>query len=273
MSCNGRPPISPPEVCPAAPRDSQPLAQPPPLARLLNLAAEAGASWVVPPPRPRPNAGHARLLYCTDTPDPAAARAAGYQALAVPSGTLDPAGELAAAGIGVLAHDFTTTAFRAYATGMLGGAAAVMLPGQVVQVLGCGLLITGPAGCGKSEATLGLLDRGHRLVADDAFVGEYRPAPGWHARSCAEGRGRLAVRGLGIIDVPRAFGAASLADATPLHLEVHLSPGLTLSADGLLHGQWRIPTLPGLPCLALPCEAGRNLPLLLETAARQHTGR
>jgi hypothetical protein len=34
-----------------------------------------------------------------------------------------------------------------------------------------------------------------------------------------------------------------------------------------------MPTLPGLPCLALPCEAGRNLPLLLETAARQHVGR
>ena len=39
--------------------------------------------------------------------------------------------------------------------------------GALVEVLGLGILLTGPSGIGKSECVLELVQRGHRLVADD----------------------------------------------------------------------------------------------------------
>jgi len=253
-------------------------------AALAALPASLQQHWYVPPEaglaRGWLAAGHSArvstdpdrdaLLLCTDTPP---AGNSGHPALALPAGSFTPdfAAACTARGQGLWLHHFATPALAAYAAGALGRPLGVTLPGQVLSVAGLGIALTGPAGCGKSEASLGLIDRGHQLVADDAFDTHFRPERGWCAEPPKRGAGMLAVRGLGVLEVRALYGAQALAPAATVGLEIRLVPGLRLTAEGLLKGQWLPPTLPGLSCLALPTVPGRNLPLLIETAVRQHS--
>ena len=92
----------------------------------------------------------------------------------------------------------------------------------LMAVRGCGVLITGPAGAGKSQLGLELLDRGHRFVADDQ-VELRRTGDELIGRGDAELGGFLALRCGLIVDVAAHFGAASVLAEHPVHL--CLSPG------------------------------------------------
>ena len=94
--------------------------------------------------------------------------------------------------------------------------------GCMVDVQGIGVMVRGDSGTGKSECVLGLIERGASLVADD--IVRYRSIEGREliGTSPSMGRFHMEVRGLGIINVPRIFGVASMRVEKRLDLVVTL---------------------------------------------------
>ena len=150
----------------------------------------------------------------------------------------------------------------------------VTLHGVLMSIMNVGVLITGPCGIGKSEIALDLINRGHRLVADDA-VQLYRSSPYKITGYCSELiRGYLEVRGLGILDIADMFGNTAVQDS----LAVDLSVKLTADREEFDRGMDRLtPKVSQLrvldvqiPEIHLLVAAGRNLSVLVEAAVRTH---
>ncbi len=95
--------------------------------------------------------------------------------------------------------------------------------GVMMEIDGFGILIRGPAACGKSELALELVRRGHRLVADDTVV-FFEVGDRLVGESAEIGRGLLAVRGLGILDLRLLFGADAVRTRASLDLLLDLKP-------------------------------------------------
>jgi HPr kinase/phosphorylase len=141
------------------------------------------------------------------------------------------------------------------------------VPGTLVQVCGVGILITGPSGVGKSEAALGLIARGHRLVADDA-VALTVVGKSLQGSSPAALAGMLGLRDLGVIDVARMYGTTALAPAALVDYVFELVPPAAPAV--LLRARLEEDTILGVRVckLRIGAPAGRDLPLVIETAVR-----
>ena len=147
------------------------------------------------------------------------------------------------------------------------------LHGVFMEMFTIGVLITGDSGCGKSELALELLNRGHRLIADDApeFT---QISPEIIDGTCPEAlQDCLEVRGLGVLNVRHMFGDAAIKLNKFLRLIIHLEipddPGKANNTDRL-HGNTgarRVLELE-IPSITLPVMAGRNLSVLAEAAVR-----
>jgi HPr kinase/phosphorylase len=94
--------------------------------------------------------------------------------------------------------------------------------GSLVDVYGVGLLFTGRSAIGKSETALDLIERGHRLVADDVVTITRRHGDLLIARGNQLLRHHMEIRGLGIIDVQAIFGIRSIRLQKRLEVEVNL---------------------------------------------------
>jgi HPr kinase/phosphorylase len=144
------------------------------------------------------------------------------------------------------------------------------LHGVLVDVYGMGVLLIGDSGIGKSECALDLVQRGHRLVADD--VVEIRKYPNGQlvGRAAEMIRYHMELRGIGIINIKHLFGVSAVRASKSVELVIELERwDPTKKYDRLgLDGQ----TYPILdrprPFLTLPVASGRNLALLIEIAAR-----
>lgn len=113
-----------------------------------------------------------------------------------------------------------------------------VMHGTVVSVFGKGILFRGPPGVGKSALALNLLQRGHRLIADDAPEIASLPDGELWAFCPVEIYGRLHVRQLGLLDVFSLFGKGATVMSHALHAVISLvehSPDKA-SEDGLLFG-------------------------------------
>lgn len=148
------------------------------------------------------------------------------------------------------------------------------LHGVMLEILGIGVMITGHSGIGKSELALELINRGHRLVADDAPE-FFRTAPDTiSGRSPDLLRNFLEVRGLGILDVRAMFGQSAVRQQKKLELMVHLQPASEASlpaADRLAGSRDYQEILEvRIPKITLPVVAGHNLAVLVEAACRDH---
>jgi len=153
-------------------------------------------------------------------------------------------------------------------------AATTILHGVFVEVLRLGVLLSGASGIGKSELALELLNRGHRLVADDAPE-FYRTGAGAVWGRCPEAlRDFLEVRGLGVINIHSMFGPGAMAPEAELQLIVHLrsmGPDQLAAVDRLRPNRDSMTVLGApVPRLTLPVAPGRNLAILVETAVRSH---
>lgn len=141
--------------------------------------------------------------------------------------------------------------------------------GCMVDVKGIGVLIKGDSGSGKSEAVLGLLERGAALVADD--IVHFRAPEGRDLEGTASelGRFHMEVRGIGIVNVPLLFGAASMRVTKKLDLVVVLKPLKDLNEVDRLGVELRHYMVLGkeVPLIDIPVGPGRDTARLVEVAA------
>ncbi len=101
-------------------------------------------------------------------------------------------------------------------------APTVSVHGSLVDVYGCGLLFTGRSAVGKSETALDLVERGHRLVADDVVTLTRRHGDVLIGRGNQLLRHHMEIRGLGIIDVQSIFGIRAIRLQKRVEVEVNL---------------------------------------------------
>ena len=142
--------------------------------------------------------------------------------------------------------------------------------GVFVEVYGFGVLITGASGVGKSESALALIERGHRLVADD--VVEIRCVGGnflWGKGASAITSHHMEIRGLGIINITHLFGVGAIRDEKRVEIVVELEEwDPTKTYDRITAGEKTMEILGvKIPHLLVPIKPGRNIPIIIETAA------
>lgn len=143
------------------------------------------------------------------------------------------------------------------------------IPGTLVEVFGHGVLLTGASGTGKSETALGLLDRGHRLVADDAVT--VQPTAQGALGACPPPlHGLLSLRDLGIVDVAQHLGTEAIAESALLYCTVDLALPTGKPAAADIVPRYDTIDVCGIavPRLKLTAAPGRDLPLLIEWAVR-----
>jgi HPr kinase/phosphorylase len=152
--------------------------------------------------------------------------------------------------------------------------ASTVVHGELLEVFGLGVLITGGSGIGKSELALELVSRGHRLIADDT-PSLTRVSPDVLDGACPPALGDLLeVRGLGILNIRRMFGDSAIKRNKRLRLIVHLVrlEDIAPPAESRLQGMrdTRVILGVGVPTITLPIAPGRNLAVLVECAVRDH---
>lgn len=139
----------------------------------------------------------------------------------------------------------------------------------MVDVFGLGVLIAGESGIGKSECALDLVDRGHRLVADD--VVEIKRLGEWIYGSAPDlTRYHMELRGLGILNVKDLYGVSALRLSKRIELVVNLERWKAGRSYDRLGLSGESVTLLGVrvPRVRMPVAPGRNLALLVEVASR-----
>lgn len=147
----------------------------------------------------------------------------------------------------------------------------IALHAVLVDVYGVGVMIIGQSGIGKSECALDLIQRGHRLVADDVVVVKHNHGQ-LFGRGSALTRHHMEVRGLGIINVKDLFGTASVREKKRIELLVELLEwNANLECDRLGLDDMHESILEvGVPKVRLPLRPGRNTASIVEVAARNH---
>lgn len=148
----------------------------------------------------------------------------------------------------------------------MSAAAGPLVHATCVAIDGAGVLIRGPSGAGKSDLALRLIDGGAALVADDQVMVELRDGVPW-ASAPAPLRGRLEVRGLGIVEMP-AVDAARLVLVVDLIAPeaVERLPGDDVAALGGA-------VLPRLRLAPFEASAPAKLRLAARRATRDSTAR
>src|SRR5690606_23920508 len=133
--------------------------------------------------------------------------------------------ELAArAGVPILVSQHKTAEFYRRLKPYLEGefAPTTTLHGSFADVYGVGLFFTGPSGIGKSECVLDLVERGHRLVADDLVRLERRGTDVVIGKGMELQRHYMEIRGVGLIDIPAIFGVRAVRQQKRLEVVVRL---------------------------------------------------
>lgn len=167
-----------------------------------------------------------------------------------------------------------TTSFSADLTQFLRMELAprISLHGVMVDCFGEGVLIMGESGIGKSETALELVQRGHRLVADD--VVEIRKIS--DAELMAQGseviQNLIELRGIGVLNVKELYGVQSIRMNKSIDMVIKLEPwdrerqydrmGLEVETIDILGTD--------VVCYSIPIRPGRNLAIIIESAALNH---
>ena len=140
--------------------------------------------------------------------------------------------------------------------------------GLLISVFGKGVLITGESGMGKSETALELIRKGHILVADDRVdcVRVHNRIIG-HSPELLQGM--LEIRGIGIIDVAKMFGASALLASAQIDFVVSLEKydsSVEYARVGIETEQYMHILEVDIPKIVLPVKEGRTIAVLVESA-------
>jgi len=188
---------------------------------------------------------------------------------------IKPAPELVSAaearGIPLLATPIESTPFIKLLSAFLEErlATRLHLHGVLLDVFGLGVLILGESGIGKSECALDLIDRGHRLVADDV-VEVKRTGELLVGVSPELTRYHMELRGLGVLNIKDLYGVSSMRLSKHVELVIQLErwdPGKEYDRLGLRDERFSILGAP-VKLVRMPVAPGRNIALLVEVAAR-----
>jgi len=144
--------------------------------------------------------------------------------------------------------------------------------GSLADVFGVGLLFRGRSGIGKSECVLDLVERGHRLVADDVVRVTKRGNDVLIGRGHEVSRHYMEIRGVGLIDINALFGVRSVRQQKRIEVVVQLEDwdtgreydrtGLDLQETDLLDVK--------VPLVTVPLNPGKNLTVICEVVAMNH---
>ncbi|WP_420421201.1 HPr(Ser) kinase/phosphatase [Simkania sp.] len=144
--------------------------------------------------------------------------------------------------------------------------------GTLVEVFGIGVLIQGDSSVGKSEAALGLIERGHRLVSDDVVHLRKKDNRYLEGSGPELTRHLLEIRGIGIINIAHLYGAVSIRQSVRVEMIMELeewNDNHYYDRVGLEEKFKEILNL-HIPSYVLPVKPGREVALLIETTVLNH---
>ncbi len=178
------------------------------------------------------------------------------------------------AGIPIFMTPLPSTHFMAVLRDFLSDqfASQVSMHGALVDVYGIGLLIMGAAGIGKSEVALDLVERGHRLVADDVVMVTRKEERVLMGSGTNLVQHFMEVRGLGLIDVRAMFGVRAIRFQKRVEVVVNLhpwDPEIEYTRLGMIEDTFDLLGVP-LPLVKLPITPGKNVTVLCEVIAMNH---
>ncbi len=146
------------------------------------------------------------------------------------------------------------------------------LHGSLADVYGVGLLFVGESGVGKSECVLDLVERGHRLVADDLVMASRRGTDVLIGRGHELQRHHMEIRGIGIIDIPALFGVRSVRQQKRIEVVVNLELWNQEAAYSRTGLEEDTETILGveIPRVTVPLNPGKNITVISEVVAMNH---
>ena len=151
-------------------------------------------------------------------------------------------------------------------------APSTTIHGSLADVYGVGLLFVGRSGIGKSECVLDLVERGHRLVADDVVQIARRGHDILIGRGHEFQQHHMEIRGIGIIDVKALFGIRAIRQQKRVEVVVQLvdwDDGATYDRTGLETEEVDILDV-RIPKVVVPLNAGKNITVICEVVAMNH---
>jgi HPr kinase/phosphorylase len=189
----------------------------------------------------------------------------------LPTGFAESAGHT---GVALLRTRLSTSEFYRRVKPVLEGEFAPMttLHGSLADVFGVGLFFIGRSGIGKSECVLDLVERGHRLVADDIVIAARRGNDVLIGRSHELQRHHMEIRGVGLIDIPSIFGIRAVRQQKRIEVVVKLEEwdqdavvdrtGLDTLTTTILDVE--------IPLIRVPLNPGKNITVIAEVIALNH---
>lgn len=148
-------------------------------------------------------------------------------------------------------------------------AETTVIHGVLVEVFGIGILIKGKSGIGKSETALELLQRGHRLIADDKIKIQKIGKDTLIGKGTSIISHHMEIRGVGIINIKDLFGVGGIRNEKKIQLITELEEwdsNKIYERLGDIEKYMEILNVP-IHHLLIPIKPGRNIPIIIETAA------
>jgi len=146
------------------------------------------------------------------------------------------------------------------------------LHGSLADVYGVGLLFIGRSGIGKSECVLDLVERGHRLVADDVVQVSRRGNGVLIGKGHELAQHHMEIRGIGLVDISALFGVRAIRQQKRIEVVVQLEDwehAQEAERTGL--GQQEVEILDvKVPKVIVPLNPGKNLTVISEVVAMMH---
>ncbi|WP_054684547.1 HPr(Ser) kinase/phosphatase [Rhodothermus marinus] len=178
------------------------------------------------------------------------------------------------AGVPVFRTPVPSTRFMALLRDFLNDqfAPQMTVHGSLVDVYGIGLLLIGKPGIGKSEVALDLVERGHRLVADDVVIVTRKEETVLMGTGTDLVQHFMEVRGLGLIDVRAMFGVRAIRFQKRIEVVVKMElwdPEEEYTRLGMVEDTYRLLDVE-LPMVKVPITPGKNITVLCEVIAMNH---
>ncbi|MDB4879160.1 MAG: hprK [Gemmatimonadetes bacterium] len=191
--------------------------------------------------------------------------------LALPTEVVE---EATAAGVAILRSSLKTNEFYTRAKPWLEDAFApqTTLHGSLADVYGVGLLFVGQSGIGKSECVLDLVERGHRIVADDLVMVRRRGNDILIGRGHELQRHYMEIRGVGLVDIPAIFGIRAVRQQKRIEVVVQLEEwrhGEPVERTGL-DGETTDILGVEIPRVTVALNPGKNITVIAEVIAMHH---